>query len=38
MLSEAEAAHLLRVPQSTLHYWLEGGTRRGKQYMPILRD
>lgn len=37
MYSEAEAARLLRVAQSTLHYWLEGGARRGKQYSPILR-
>ena len=34
MFSEAEAARLLRVPQSTLHYWLEGGVRRGKTYKP----
>lgn len=38
MYSEAEAARLLRVPQSTLHYWLEGGTRRGKEYRPVLRE
>jgi len=25
MFSEAEAARLLELPQSTLHYWLEGG-------------
>lgn len=37
MFSEAEAARLLTVPQSTLHYWLEGGERRGKSYRPILR-
>ena len=37
MYSEAEAARLLRVAQSTLHYWLEGGRHRGKTYMPILR-
>lgn len=37
MYSEAEAARLLRVAQSTLHYWLEGGTRRGKTYKPVLR-
>jgi hypothetical protein len=30
MYTEAEAARLLRVPQSTLNYWLEGGTRRGR--------
>lgn len=36
--SEAEAARLLRVAQSTLHYWLEGGVRRGKTYKPIIRQ
>jgi uncharacterized protein (DUF433 family) len=38
MYSEAEAARLLRVGQSTLHYWLEGSQVRGKSYKPILRD
>jgi uncharacterized protein (DUF433 family) len=37
MYSEAEAARLLRVPPSTLHYWLEGGVRRGRTYKPVLR-
>ena len=37
MYSEAEAARLLGVPQGTLHYWLEGGTRRKKTYKPIIR-
>jgi uncharacterized protein (DUF433 family) len=37
MYSEAEAARLLRIPPSTLHYWLEGGVRRGKTYKPVLR-
>jgi uncharacterized protein (DUF433 family) len=37
MYSEAEAARLLRVPQSTLNYWLEGGKRRSKTYQPIIR-
>ena len=37
MYSEAEAARLLRVSQSTLSYWLEGGERRGKTYQPIIR-
>lgn len=37
MYSEAEAARLLRVHQSTLHYWLEGGTRSGKTYPPVIR-
>jgi uncharacterized protein (DUF433 family) len=38
MYAEAHAARLLGVAQSTLHYWLEGGERRGKQYLPILRE
>ncbi len=38
MFSEGEAARLLRVPQGTLHYWLEGGVRKGKQYRPIIRE
>lgn len=38
MYTEALAARLLGVPQSTLHYWLEGGTRRGKSYKPVLRQ
>jgi hypothetical protein len=29
-----EAARLLRVPQSTLRWWLEGRAVRGKQYLP----
>lgn len=37
VFSEAEAARLLRVAQSTLHYWLEGGERRGRNYKPVLR-
>lgn len=37
MFSEAEAARLLRVSQSTLNYWLEGGERRGKTYRPVIR-
>ncbi len=37
MYSEAEAARLLEVPQSTLHYWLEGGDQRGKRYKPVIR-
>lgn len=37
MFSEAEAARLLRVPQSTLHYWLEGRTARGRTYKPVVR-
>lgn len=38
MYTEALAARLLGVPQSTLHYWLEGGTRGGKEYKPIIRQ
>lgn len=37
MFTEAEAARLLRLPQSTLHWWLEGGERRGIIYPPVLR-
>lgn len=37
MYSEAEAARLLGVSQSTLNYWLEGGERRGKLYQPVIR-
>ena len=37
MFSEAEAARLLRVPQSTLHYWLDGGEHRRKTYKPVIR-
>jgi uncharacterized protein (DUF433 family) len=37
VFSEAEAARLLRVAQSTLHYWLDGGERRGKSYKPVIR-
>lgn len=38
MYSEAEAARLLRLAPATLHYWLEGGTRRGRIYSPIIRQ
>lgn len=37
MFSEAEAARMLRLAQSTLHYWLEGDRRRGKTYAPVIR-
>ncbi len=37
MYTEAEAARLLRVPQNTLNYWLEGGEQRGRQYKPGIR-
>lgn len=36
--SEAEAARLLGIAQSTLHYWLEGGTQRGNDYRPVIRQ
>lgn len=38
MYSLKSAAELLRVPQSTLAYWLEGGERRGRMYRPVLRQ
>lgn len=39
MYTEAEAARLLNVAQSTLNYWLEGGVRRGgRVYRPIIRE
>jgi len=37
MYTEAAAARLLGVHQSTLNYWLEGGERRGKTYKPVIR-
>lgn len=37
MFAEAEAARLLQVAPSTLHYWLEGGVRRQRKYLPIIR-
>jgi uncharacterized protein (DUF433 family) len=33
-----EAARLLRVPESTLRWWLEGRSVRGKQYPPVPRE
>ena len=39
MYVEAEAARLLSVAQSTLHYWLEGKTGRGgKVHRPVIRQ
>lgn len=38
LFTEAEAARHLAVAQGTLHYWLEGGVRRGKTYLPVIRD
>jgi uncharacterized protein (DUF433 family) len=37
MCAEAAAARLLRVSQSTLHWWLDGGTYRGRTYRPVIR-
>lgn len=37
MFAEAEAARLLQVAQGTLHYWLEGGRRGDRHYLPIIR-
>jgi hypothetical protein len=37
MFSEAEAARLLRVHQSTLHWWLDGGNYRGRENRPVIR-
>jgi len=37
MYSEAAAARLLRVPQRTLNYWLDGGERHGRTYRPVIR-
>jgi hypothetical protein len=38
MYAEAHAARLLKVAPATLHYWLEGGVRRGKLYQPVIRE
>lgn len=35
--SEPDAARLLGLSPSTLHYWLQGGTRGAVTYMPIIR-
>jgi uncharacterized protein (DUF433 family) len=37
MFAVGEAAHLLRLPESTLRWWLEGGERRNKTYPPVIR-
>jgi uncharacterized protein (DUF433 family) len=37
LYDETLAAQVLRVPPSTLHWWLEGGERRGRRYEPVLR-
>jgi uncharacterized protein (DUF433 family) len=37
MFSEAEASRILRVPQSTLHWWLNGGMYGNRNYRPVIR-
>jgi uncharacterized protein (DUF433 family) len=37
MFAEAEAARLLQLHQSTLHYLLEGREIRGRRYQPVIR-
>ena len=37
LYDELLAASVLDVPCSTLHWWLEGGERRGRVYPPVLR-
>jgi uncharacterized protein (DUF433 family) len=37
LYDEVLAASVLDMPRSTLHWWLEGGERRGKVYPPVLR-
>ena len=32
------AARVLKMPESTLGWWLEGGKRRGKTYEPVIRE
>jgi hypothetical protein len=34
MFSEAEASRILRVPQSTLHWWLNGGMYGNRKVPP----
>jgi uncharacterized protein (DUF433 family) len=38
VLTDADAARVLRVPVATLKWWLDGGTRHGKQYAPVIRE
>lgn len=38
LYSYAEAARLLRVPTETLRRWLEGATRAGVVYPPVIRE
>lgn len=37
MFTVGEAARLLRVPDPTLRWWLEGRTWRGRTYRPVIR-
>lgn len=37
MFSMREAARLLRVPESTLRWWLEGADRPRRRYPPVIR-
>lgn len=37
LYDEVLAASVLGMPPSTLHWWLEGGERRGRIYDPVLR-
>lgn len=37
LYDEQLAAQILGLPASTLHWWLEGGERQGRQYEPVLR-
>jgi uncharacterized protein (DUF433 family) len=38
LYSIADAARLLRIPASTLAWWLDGGERQGRRYPPVLRE
>ena len=38
VLAGREAARQLGMPESTLLQWLEGGTRAGRRYEPVLRE
>jgi uncharacterized protein (DUF433 family) len=37
LYDENLAAQVLRMPPSTLHWWLEGGWRKGRKYEPVIR-
>jgi hypothetical protein len=37
LYNEVEAARLLRLAPSALHWWLEGAERRGRACRPVLR-